>query len=124
MYLDLFSPLTWLRVGCYIGLFVNWGFYLAVIAASLYYNAPSPGQTWLEGSQNARYSGSFNMTMPIASGSLILDVYILLLPVWVVWHLHLGVKRRLGVIAIFATGLLYVLYHSSCLIANNITAVV
>ncbi|EAT88234.2 hypothetical protein SNOG_04474 [Parastagonospora nodorum SN15] len=116
MYLDLFSPVKWLRIGCYVGIIVNWGFYIAVIAASLYYNAPSPGQTWLEGSQNPRYAGSFNMTMPIASGSLILDVYILLLPVWVVWNLHLNLTRRLGVIAIFATGLF-------CCVASSLSIV-
>ncbi|KAF2704075.1 hypothetical protein K504DRAFT_391376 [Pleomassaria siparia CBS 279.74] len=106
MYLNLFRPVEWLRIGCYFGLIINWGFYTAVIAASIYYNAPNPGQTWLEGSQNPRYTRSFNMTMPIASGSLILDFYILILPIWVVWNLHLDIKRRIGVLAIFATGLI------------------
>lgn len=110
MYLDLFKPVRWLRIGCYVGLIINWGFYTAVVAASIYFNAPSPGQTWLEGSQNARYTRSFDMTMPIASGSLILDFYILVLPVWVVWNLHLDMRRRLGVLAIFATGLMCILY--------------
>ncbi len=106
MYLNLFKPIDWLRIGCYIGLIVNWGFYMAVIAATLYYSAPGPGQTWLEGFHNPRYSKAFNMTIPIASGSLILDCYILVLPVGVVWNLRLDLKRRLGVLAIFATGLL------------------
>lgn len=48
------------------------------------------------------------MTMPIASGSLILDLYILVLPISVVWNLHVNLRRRIGVLAIFATGLMYV----------------
>ncbi|KAF2274904.1 uncharacterized protein EI97DRAFT_434812 [Westerdykella ornata] len=105
MYLHLFEPLRWLRLGAYFGLFLNWGFYTAVIIASIYFNAPSPGQTWQEGAQNERYKRSFNMTLPIASGSLFLDCYILVLPIWVVWNLRLSFRRRLGVMAIFATGL-------------------
>ena len=108
MYLNLFRMKKWLKYGCYFGLFVNWGFYSAVVAASIYYNAPSPGQTWFEGSQNERYTKSFSMTMPIATGSLILDLYILVLPISVVWNLHVNLRRRIGVLAIFATGLMYV----------------
>ena len=35
------------------------------------------------------------------------DFLILLLPVWAIWHLQMALKRKIGVIAIFATGILY-----------------
>ena len=44
----------------------------------------------------------------IATGSLnvVSDFTILLLPAWSIWHLHLPLKRKLTVSAVFATGLL------------------
>ncbi len=106
MYLQIFGPLPWLRICVYIGLFLNWGFYTAVIVASIYYQAPNPGQTWQEGFLNDRYTKSFNMTIPIASGSLFLDTYIFVLPLIAVSKLRLSTKKKIGVMAVFATGLM------------------
>ncbi|GJN70186.1 hypothetical protein PLICBS_004239 [Purpureocillium lilacinum] len=106
MYLQIFGPLPWLRICVYIGLFLNWGFYTAVIVASIYYQAPNPGQTWQEGFLNDRYTKSFNMTIPIASGSLFLDTYIFVLPLIAVSKLRLSTKKKIGVMAVFATGLI------------------
>jgi hypothetical protein len=106
MYLQIFSPMKWLRISVYIGLVVNWGFYVAVIAASIYYQAPNPGQTWQEGFRNERYQRSFNMTIPIASGSLILDTYIFILPLIAIQSLQLTLRKKIGVFVVFATGLM------------------
>jgi hypothetical protein len=40
--------------------------------------------------------------------NLILDFGILLTPIWALWHLQLPLKRKLGVIAIFAVGFMWV----------------
>ncbi|KAI0410417.1 hypothetical protein F5X98DRAFT_386111 [Xylaria grammica] len=106
MYLQIFGPLPWLRVSVYIGLAVNWLFYTIVVIASFVYQVPNPGQTWQEGFMNSRYTDSFHWTIPIASGSLILDTYIFILPVVAIFNLQLQIKKKLGVIAVFATGLL------------------
>ncbi|KAK5997453.1 hypothetical protein PT974_02814 [Cladobotryum mycophilum] len=106
MYLQIFGPLIWLRISVYIGLFLNWGFYTAIIIASIYYQAPNPGQTWQEGFMNTRYSKSFNMTIPIASGSLFLDTYIFILPLIAVMKVRLSARKKIGVMAVFATGLI------------------
>ena len=44
----------------------------------------------------------------IVSGvfNVITDFYVLILPISMVWHLQLSSKRKIGVIAIFLTGLL------------------
>ncbi|KAJ3571854.1 hypothetical protein NPX13_g5237 [Xylaria arbuscula] len=106
MYLQIFGPLPWLRVCVYIGLTVNWLFYTIVVIASFAYQVPNAGQTWQEGFLNPRYNDAFRWTIPIASGSLILDTYIFILPVIAIFNLQLQVKKKLGVIAVFATGLL------------------
>lgn len=104
----MFSPFRWLRWGCYFGLFVNWGFYIAITIASIYYQAPNPGQTWQEGLMNDRYTDVFGLSIPTAAGSLILDVYIFVLPLVAVSKLQLTASKKLGVIAVFTTGLMCV----------------
>ncbi|KAJ2997401.1 hypothetical protein NUW58_g667 [Xylaria curta] len=106
MYLQIFGPLPWLRICVYAGLVVNWLFYTIVIISSFIYQVPNPGQTWQEGFLNERYTQSFKWTIPIASGSLILDTYIFILPIIAIFNLQLQVKKKVGVIAVFATGLL------------------
>lgn len=46
------------------------------------------------------------MTIPIASGSLVLDLYIFLLPIAGIWNLNMSLQRKLGVIVMFMTGLM------------------
>lgn len=41
---------------------------------------------------------------------MVSDFTILLLPIVEVWRLHMSTQRKIGVSAVFATGLLYVCY--------------
>lgn len=104
MYLEVFGPLDWLRRCVYIGLFVNWSFYIANLIPSIYYQAPDPGQSWQKSLQNPRYLEVFKLSIPIAVGSLILDFYIFVLPLIAVMKLRLSQNKKIGVIAVFATG--------------------
>ncbi|KAJ2986021.1 hypothetical protein NUW58_g5231 [Xylaria curta] len=104
MYLQVFGPLLWLRVAVYVGLVINWLFYTIVTISGFVYQVPNPGQTWQQGFMNQRYSQSFKWAIPVASGSLILDVYILVLPIIAILNLQLNTKKKLGFIAVFATG--------------------
>ncbi|EED20041.1 conserved hypothetical protein [Talaromyces stipitatus ATCC 10500] len=106
MYLSMFQSITWYRYAIYFGLFVNWGFYIAIIIATLYFTSPAPGQTWQESFASPRYAKSLTMTIPIASGSLALDLYILILPMFPIWGLRMDLKKKLGVLSIFGTGVL------------------
>ena len=38
--------------------------------------------------------------------NLILDIGALIVPIWAIWHLQMTFKRKLGAVAIFATGIL------------------
>lgn len=59
---------------------------------------------------NERYTKSLNMTIPIASSSLILDAGIFILPLIAVIQLQLTLRKKLGVIAVFTAGFVYVYY--------------
>lgn len=106
MYLDLFRTIRWQRYAIYFGLALNWGFYLAVVIVTLYYISPAPGQSWQDSFVSARYNGSLNISIPIAAGSLFLDLYILVLPMAPIWNLQLKTSKKWGVTAVFASGLM------------------
>jgi hypothetical protein len=40
--------------------------------------------------------------------NLVIDCGVLFTPIWAIWHLNMPLKRKLGVIAIFAVGFMYV----------------
>ncbi|OCL03165.1 hypothetical protein AOQ84DRAFT_254929, partial [Glonium stellatum] len=106
MYLQLFKPYEWLRWATYIGLFITWGFYISVITATLYFTTPRPGQTWQESFRTPLYDKSFNMTIPIATGNLALDLYIFIIPIIPVLSFHLPFRKNSGVLVVFTTGLI------------------
>ncbi|KAL4816097.1 hypothetical protein BDW67DRAFT_163010 [Aspergillus spinulosporus] len=104
MYLHIFRPLALQRFAIYLGLVVNWTFYTIILIVTLYFTSPAPGQTWAESFLSPRYTKIDEWMMPIAAGSLVLDVYILLLPIASVWRLQMSTRKKLGVLAVFATG--------------------
>ncbi|KAJ5938841.1 hypothetical protein N7466_001975 [Penicillium verhagenii] len=106
MYLEMFRTITWQRYAIYFGLFVNWAFYAAILVTILSYTTPAPGQTWAQEFSSLHYDRTLNWAIPISSGNLIIDLYILVLPMAPIWNLQMRIKKRLGVMVIFATGLL------------------
>lgn len=105
MYLRLFRPYTTLRYLIYIGMSLNWAFFIAVASVNIYFNVLFESQ--VSKRSLVRRSGSSPYIVLVSPiGSLILDIYIFLLPIVPVWRLRLGVKERMRVIAVFATGLM------------------
>lgn len=106
LYLQLFRPIIWLRYCIYFGALVNTAFYVAIVIVTLYYTTPAPGQSWQENIRDPREAGTFRTSIPIASGSLVLDLYIFLLPIAGIWNLNMSLQRKIGVGVVFMTGLM------------------
>lgn len=53
---------------------------------------------------NVRLSVMISAVLNVVS-----DFFILVLPLWAIWHLQMPLKRKFGVSIVFATGVLYVL---------------
>ena len=106
MYYQLFHVLIWVRYCVYIGLTVTWGFYISTFICQVYFTAPSPGQSWTMAFGTLKYYKAFNMTLPVASCSLALDLFIFTIPMIAVSTLRLSFKKKLGVLAMFAFGLM------------------
>ena len=104
MYLTIFGPLRWMRISARLGLLVNTGFYLAVFVANMIFSTPRPGQSWQEAVVGEQ--GTLALSIPQAVGGLIIDMFILALPITAVSKLQLPPRRKLGVILIFMSGAL------------------
>ena len=108
MYIQIFRPFKWLRYLSYAGAIVTILFYFSALVATLAWQIPSPGQTLVASLQNPRTARAFNITYPVGSVGLALDVYILILPIAGVSKLQLPFRRKIGVMAVFLTGFMYV----------------
>jgi hypothetical protein len=94
-YLRIFRPNALVRYGIYFGLVVITCMYISFMFVFIFITA-FQAQT---GQRLSWAQASFN---------LVSDVYILILPISGVVRLHVSLKRKMGVLFIFSTGLAYV----------------
>lgn len=104
MYLQLFRPLRWLRICAYVGLVITWCFYISAGVSQLAFTLPAPGQTWAETFASPRYLRAIELCVPTSSFSLVLDTYILVLPIIAISSLQLKGSKKIGAAAMFSTG--------------------
>lgn len=104
LYTQLFRPMRWLRYSSYAGATFTALFYTAIVIWNLAITSPTPGESW----QNAALKGHKTLrdAVWIASVGLVLDVYILLLPITGVSQLQMPRRQKLGVMMVFSTGLM------------------
>lgn len=98
--------MKWLRYSSYTGVTFTALFYAALVIWVLSITSPTAGETWQKvAHENQRMVPE---AVWIACVGLVLDIYILVLPIAGVKQLQMSRKRKLGIIAVFSTGLLYV----------------
>ncbi|KAI0859745.1 hypothetical protein F4860DRAFT_525756 [Xylaria cubensis] len=109
LYQQLFSNVRWMRIAVAAGLVFDFLFYGALVAVFVYYSIPHGNQTWEELYTN----GSALHTAPtgLVQGpvTILIDLYLFILPLPILWRLQMTSKRRLQIIAVFATGFLAVI---------------
>ncbi len=96
--------MKWLRYASCVGAAVNVLFYISILAATLAFTAPAPGQTLEQSVQSPRQVRVLSLSIPVACMSLVLDFYILLLPIAGVAKLQLPTQKKAWVMAVFLTG--------------------
>lgn len=110
LYLQLFRPIVWLRYASYVGATFTVLFYTALIIYTLAVTTPAPKQSWQEASQRPAQKAVLRPTVGLACVGLVLDIFILVLPITGVSRLQLSRKRKIGVISVFLTGGMWVNY--------------
>ena len=94
--------MRWLRYSSYAGATFTALFYIAILIWDLTISSPTPGESW----QHAAPKGRRTVRQMVWSASvgLVLDVYILLLPITGVSQLQMSGRRKLEVMMVFSTG--------------------
>ena len=106
MLLDLFGVKKWLRVAVWVGIVVTGLFYLSMTVALLVLCAPRK-QTqlaYLMILSTPKCLNNLALILPVGFMNVVSDVYLLLLPLSVLWGLQLPTMKKIGVSAIFLTG--------------------
>ncbi|KUI54934.1 hypothetical protein VP1G_10717 [Cytospora mali] len=90
----------------WVGIITSFATYITGIPINAYYDAPSPGHSWssvmLSGKPNhAIYWGLVQSTLGI-----ILDLYIFIIPLPILYQLKLWTRKRIYVAAVFSTAFL------------------
>lgn len=107
LYLDIFRPNIRLRYAIYIGTAVVSMFYIATFVAFAVFSIPRPGKSELAHILSPSISKDITLGLIQGGFSVATDFYILCLPIPVVWNLQLPMKKKIGILAIFMTGLLW-----------------
>ena len=108
MYLDIFRPMRWLRIGAIIGGLVTAIFYAIITICALIFTTPGRHESWLE---HVIYSHGYhvdvNFGVPQSSVGLTIDLYILILPILGVSKLQMPTRRKVAVMLIFMSAIVY-----------------
>ena len=106
LYIRFFSVKKSTRYAIYFGLAFTFCLTLASIPVAAYGDTPSAGKSWAL--TNLMTKSSKTNAFAIAQGALnvVIDLYIFILPIPVVLGLQMSLRKRIGLLAVFLTGIL------------------
>ena len=108
LYLRMFSPSRPTKYLIYLGITSNALLYFSITAAIGALCIPRQGKSWMEATVSPGCINNATMTgLIMAVFNVISDSYLFLIPFAVVWQLQIPKKKKLGIYAIFAIGLLW-----------------
>ena len=109
LYLHIFRPMRWLRINIYIVAALLTIFYWGFSIALFVFASRNPGESWAELLLSQRFAISQRTNTPMAVGGMILDLWLLALPLVAVCRLQLQQARKIALIIMFSTGSLSVI---------------
>lgn len=95
-----------MRVAISVGMAITLVVYGAYIATISYHDAPHAGQTW------DQYAASGKTIFPLYLGiagsavNVMMDIFILVLPLPIIYSLNMSIKRKVQLVAVFFTAVL------------------
>ena len=109
LYLRIFEPKPMAKYLIYAGILVIGLFYAATTIAYGAYCVPRSGESYGSPSVAARCNPP-SLTIDLTQGvfGFISDLYLFILPMPFIWGLQVPLRRKLGIAAVFATGVMYV----------------
>lgn len=113
LYLRLFQISTLARVMIWIGLFVNAVFYVVSFCLFMVYCVPRPADNKAGGWLNLDFGQRCSIKSgPVAAAAgvigTVLDIYILIIPLFPISTLRASLKKKIGICLLFVAGSSYV----------------
>ena len=106
-YLRIFKPVLWARIAIWSGLVAVLIFYVACNIVLLAVCVPKSGTTYVELTTTTNCTTvEFRISLAVGWFGTFLDFYILAIPIRLISTLMLNKQRKIGILAIFMTGLL------------------
>lgn len=106
LYLRLFGPNKRTRYLIYFGLIFTTLFYTASTLLPIIACSPWKGETRLQSMASARCATDKTLGYVMTVINVISDLYLLALPVPVVWNLQMSTHKKVSVCAVFMLGFL------------------
>ena len=107
LYLRVFGVDKRTRILTYIAMAINFALCLIDIIGYAIVCVPSPGQSWELADAKAKCEVTGDLLGVVTAAiNIFNDFFVIAIPIPAVWSLQLATKRKIGVSAIFLTGLL------------------
>ncbi|KAK8066625.1 hypothetical protein PG997_013372 [Apiospora hydei] len=106
LYLDIFGIKRDVRIAVCVGLAANTMIFIPFIPMASYYNAPHAGQPWESITDPNRAQPLLPWAVATGIASVILDVYIFVLPLPVIRQLSMSASKRFQLMAVFGMALM------------------
>lgn len=95
-----------MRYLVWIDFITNFATYFTGIPIEAYYNAPSPGQSWYDLMLSGKPDRAIYFGLVQSTLGIILDLYIFILPLPILYRLRLSKRKRIHVTGVFSTAFL------------------
>lgn len=76
-------------------------FYASATVVQFYFSTPRPGESFFTHQHGKE---ALKLSVPLSAVGIVIDIYILVLPIAAVWRLQMAKKRKIGVCLVFGTG--------------------
>ena len=106
LYYRMFSPNRWTKIAIYLGITINGLFYLTSSTAILILCIPRRGEAFGLWTYEMRCSRARSIGDVQGIFGLVSDLYTFILPLPVLCKLQISFKKKVGIIAIFLTGMM------------------
>ncbi|CAD6442075.1 0de9d5bd-53e4-4820-bcb1-d4ed5f30df0c [Sclerotinia trifoliorum] len=105
LYLRIFKSTKKFRYAVYFGFAADFAIYMVNVPVLAYFCAPRPGGSWDTPDTLAKCARIEPLAIVQGACNILLDIYILLLPVQPIVKLQMPTKSKLNVLAVFTTGI-------------------
>lgn len=103
-YYLLFRPLRWIRISVWTGGTVSAVFYVSATVIACVLNSPWPGESLQDAILSRHAFVWAQFAIPTGVVGMLVDWYLLILPIPAIWNLQVSPSKKLGVLIIFMTG--------------------